>query len=220
VDYDDYQVNDAPGFLSKPNGTLWNRVTGTIKNAIGATARAAVKARFASTATVDTLVWLLEDRNLDPAWRETSLSVRARIKAAWSTWEKAGTKAAMTEALELAGFTSFQVNDQADDGSLQWWEFDLIVYPPLPWTDISKSDGLWDDAGVWEDGGSWAQAAPPEIIARLRLIARKWKPTHARCRRIVIFHLAAGETWDVTAPPGLWDEPNSLWNDDFSYISP
>lgn len=218
MDFDDYQVEFAPSWLKGPIGTLWNRVIGLVKQADVEAAKAAVKARFAATAPLDALHVLLDDRQLDPAWRETETSVRARIKKAWDTHLKEGTKAGMAESLQLAGYTNFEIREQPQDGTLAWYEFEVWLYPPFPWADQYLFDGRWDDAGVWGDGGIWIGDMPAEDLARLRLIVRK-KPTHTRCRWIVVVH--AGETWDATAPPGTWDDdPTAIWGDDVSYLSP
>jgi hypothetical protein len=198
---------------------LWNRTLGIVKQAVAEGAKAAVMVRFAATSPLDGLEALLEDRGLDPAWRETETSVRARIQRAWSTWQKAGTKPGMAEALQLAGYTNFEIREQPQDGTLKWWEFEVWLFPPFPWTDDYLADGRWDDAGVWEDGGVWAPDMPPEDLARVRLVVRKWPGTHTRCRQIVIVH--AGETWDATAPPGTWDDdPTATWGDDVSCLTP
>ncbi len=219
MDFDDFQVTYAPSWLQGVNGQLWNRVLGLMKQATVEAAKEAVKARFAATAPLDALHVLLEDRGLDPAWRESETSVRTRIKRAWSTWQKAGTKAGMGEALELAGYTNYEIREQPQDGTLGWWQFEVWLFPPFPWTDDYLADGRWDDAGVWDDGGVWAPDLPPEDLARLRLIVRKWKPTHAECRGIVIVH--AGVEWDADAPPGTWDDdPSATWGDDVSYLAP
>ena len=219
MDYDDYQVRFAPSWLQDEGGALWNRILGLAKQMLVEGARAAVKMRFADVAPLDALPALLEDRNLDPAWREDEKSVRARIKAAWSTWQKAGTKAGMSEALELAGYTTYEIREQPQDGTLAWWEFEVWLYPPFPWSDEYLADGRWDEPGVWEDGGVWAGDMPAPDLSRVRLVVRKWKPAHTVCRRIVVVH--AGETWDATAPPGTWDDdPVATWGNDVSYLAP
>lgn len=219
MDYDDHQTTYAPSWLQDPSGWLWNKVLGTMKNGVAYAAREAVKMRFADTAPLDALSALLEDRGLDPAWREDARSVRARIKAAWETWQLGGTKAGIARALELAGYTNYEIREQPQDGTLNWWEFEVWVFPPFAWADTYDSDGRWDDAGVWNDGGSWAEDLPAPDLSRLRLVVRKWKGTHARCRSIVVVH--RGVTWDADAPPGQWDDDASAtWGDDVSYLSP
>lgn len=219
MDYDDWQVTNAPPFLGGENGTLWSRCLGIFKDVIRTTTLDAVRQRFASVAHISSLQSLLEDRNLDPAWRETETSVRARIKAAWSTWMLAGTKAGMSKALELAGYTNYEIIEQTEDGTLNWWEFYVILKAPFPWIDTYLSDDRWDDPGVWDDGGSWAADLPPEDLSRLRLLVRKWKPLHALCTHLRIVH--RGETWDATAPPGTWDDDaTATWGDDVSYVAP
>lgn len=219
MDYDDYQVTFAPPWLSGVQGKLWNRVLGIMKQAVAQVATQAVQARFADTAPLDALPVILEDRNLDPAWRETGPSIRARIKRAWSTWSKAGTKEALTEALQLAGYTNFEIREQPQDGTLRWWEFEVWIFTPFPWTDDYLADGRWDDPGIWDDGGLWAPDLPLPDLARLRALIRKWKSKHSVCRNIALVH--AGVTWDSDAPPGTWDDdPTATWTDDVSYLAP
>lgn len=219
MDFDDFQTTFAPSWLGGENGSLWSRSLGIVKDAIGAATRDAVKARFASEAHPSTLVALLEDRGLDPAWRENETSVRARIKAAWATWMLAGTKAGMGKALELAGYTNYEIIEASQDGNLRWWEFYVVVRQPFPWVDTYLADGRWGDAGDWGDGGEWAADVPEADLARLRLIVRKWKPTHAICKFIAVTH--SGQTWDADAPPGEWDDaPSATWTDEISYITP
>jgi len=219
MQYDDYQVQDAPSWLSDLAGVLWNRVLGTMKNAVTAAARAAVMARFASKAPIDALPVLLEDRVLDPAWNENETSVRTRIQSAWATWAEAGRPASLAEGLRLAGWTNFEIREQPQDPTLRWWEFEVWLYAPFPFVDDYLADGRWDDPGVWDDGGVWAPALPVPDLARVRLVINKWKGTHTRCRQIVLVH--AGETWDGDAPPGTWDDdPTATWGDDVSFFAP
>lgn len=218
IDYDDWQVANAPPWVAGENGSLWNRVLGIVKDAISTTARTAVSQRFASLAHIASLVDLLADRNLDPAWRETETSVRERIKQAWATWQLAGTKAGLSKAIELAGYTNYEIIEQTEDGSIGWWQFYVDIRAPFPWTDTHLSDGIWDAPGVWGDGGSWAEDMPAPDLSRLRLAVRKWKGLHAECICIRIIH--SGETYDETAPPGTWDDdPAATWADGISYLT-
>lgn len=218
-DYDDYQESKPAPWPKGDDAKLWDRVLGLMKQALVEGVKLATKMRFADTAPLDALPVILEDRNLDPAWRESETSVRARIKRAWTTWLLAGTKAGIEEGLRLAGYTNFQVREQPQDGTLRWFEFEVWLFPPFPWVDQYLADGRWDDPGVWDDGGTWSADLPVEDLARLRLVVRKWKSKHSECRRIVIVH--AGEAWDATAPPGTWDDDAAAtWGDDLSYLAP
>lgn len=219
MNYDDYQVRRAPSWLSDAAGIVWNRVLGTMKNAVTAATEAAVMCRFPSRAPLDALPVLLEDRQLDPPWNETESSVRARLKAAWATWTEAGRPKSLADALRLAGYTKFEILEQKDDPTLEWWEFEVRLYPPFPWVDQYLIDGRWDDPGVWDDGGVWAPDMPLPDMARVRQAVAKWPGTHTRCRGILVVH--AGEAWDASAPPGQWDDdPNATWGDDVSYLAP
>lgn len=218
MNYDDIQVEDAPPWLSDESGSRWNKILGTMKNALAAAAREAVLARFPDRAPLDALPELLADRNLDPAWAESAPAIRERIKRAWRTWTKAGLPASIEEALRLAGFAYLEIREQTQDSTLAWWEFEVRLFAPLPFVDDYLADGRWGDPGVWGDGGVWSPAMPPPLLARLRLLIKKWKGTHTRCRSVVVVH--AGETWDATAPPGTWDDdPNALWGDDVTYFA-
>lgn len=218
MEYQDFQVEDAPSWLQNPKGRIWNAVLGLMKQAAREAAVAAVKMRFASTAALDALPHLLEDRNLDPAWNETETSVRARIRKAWVTWMLAGTKLGVGEALKLAGYTNFDIREANTDGTLAWWQFEVFLFTPFPWPDEYLADGRWDDPGVWDDGGVWATDLPAPDLTRLRALIKKWKPTHSRCRAIVLVH--AGETWDADGPTATWDDVVETWGNDVSVISP
>lgn len=191
-----------------------------MKAAVAEATREAVKARFADSAAIDTLHNLLADRNLEPVWNENETSVRARIKDAWKTWGLAGTKAGLAKAFQLAGYTNFFFIEQPGDPTLRWWEFDLLIYPPFPWSPTHRTDGRWDDAGDWGDGGAWAEDMPEAALERARLLIRKWKPKHSHCRRLIITHATYGDhTWDSAAPPATWDDnPDATWDSDNSYL--
>lgn len=220
MDYDDYQVQESPSWLGGENGSLWSRCLGIVKAAIAHATRTAVKARFADEAGIDTLHQLIEDRNLEPVWNENETSVRARIKAAWRTWALAGTKAGLVKAFELAGYTNFFFIEQPADSTLRWWEFDLLIYPPFPWSPTHREDGRWGDAGAWGDGGAWAADMPEASLSRARVLIRKWKSLHSHCRRLIISHATYGDhTWDAAAPPATWDDdPDATWDADTSYL--
>lgn len=218
MNYDDFQVADAPSWLSDAAGQLWSRMLGTMKNAFLSAATSAVMARFASTAPVDALPLLLEDRQLDPAWNESEDSIRRRIIRAWATWSEAGRPESLKEALRLAGYTNFQIREANVDPSLASWQFEVWLYPPFPWTEEHLADGLWGDPGVWDDGGVFSGEMPPDHAFRIRGAIRKWPGLHMRCRAIVVVH--GGETWDAT-PGATWDDtPSATWGDAVSYVNP
>ena len=219
ADYDDIQVEDAPPWLSDLFGVLWNRILGTVKNAVAQAAREAVLCRFPSRAPIDALPDLLDSRNLDPVWNEDERSVRTRIKRVWPTWTEGGRPSSLEDALRLAGFTNLETREQKHDSSLVWWEYEVWLFPPFPFADDYLADGRWDGPGVWDDGGAWAADMTPAMLARVRQALAKWPGLHTRCRSVVVVH--AGEAWDASAPPGTWDDdPGATWGDEVSYLSP
>lgn len=191
---------------------------GLVEQSLIEAARDAVDARFPTRAPEDALPELARDRKIEFGFNESSESLRERIRTAWRRWKMAGTKAEMDAALRLAGYTNFEIRERPADGSLAWYEFELVIFRPFPWPDDYLADQTWDAAGTWGDGGNWAADMPQEDLERLRSIVRG-KPTHAICRSITIVH--DGETWDADAPPGTWDDdPLAEWTDNVSTLSP
>ncbi len=213
TDYDDYQADRAPAWLGAYWGPLLMRVFGLMKQAVVEAATEAVLARFPEYAPEDALEYMLEMRGLDPPFGEDSDTVRKRIKRAFTTAMLRGTPLGLETALRHAGYVNFTIQERV----AKWWEFDLVLLPPFPWSG-SHADGAWDDPGVWDDGGAWAHDIPDDHLARLRALIKKWKGTHERCRNIII--VFSGTTWDDPAN-GTWDSnPGRTWSGLAAYVMP
>lgn len=192
TDFDDYQAETSPEWLQRPAGLLWSRILGVVKHGTVEAAKQAVKARFVSLSPPDALLELALDRGLDVGFRETAAALRVRIANAWATWKKSGSKQGMIDAFAAVGCTA-EVLEQPDSPVLQWWQFDVVVHPPFPWEGPSPEN------------------VPAEYQALFVSLVRKWKPTHAQCRRLLVDCYA--ETWAqrqarritwATVPPEPW----------------
>lgn len=175
ADYVDYQVASLPGWLAGPRALAWALVLGVAKEGLAQAAKAAVKARFASTSPPDGLVEIARDRGVDAGLRETQGSLRRRIAQSWEQWGMSGTRDGLFRAFELDGLVNAQVLDHADLAELRWYEFVVRIDPPFPWP------------------GSTVDDIPDEWVARLVGLIRKWKPAHATCLRLEI--RCFSETW-------------------------
>lgn len=198
-------------------GEAWATVFGLVDDVLIELFRDAVDARFPSRAPSDALPELAHDRRIDIGFDEPADSVRERIRKAFSKYSFYGTRKDIEDSLRVAGYTDFEIRDASQDGSLRWFEFEVVIFHPFPWVDSYLSDQAWDAAGTWDDGGNWAEDMPQDQLERVRSIVRA-KPTHARCRSILIVH--DGDTWDSDAPPGTWDDdPLAQWTDNVSTLS-
>lgn len=217
MDYSEYQTERAPTWLQDVGARAINEALGFLKDAFVYSAKEAVKARFPTYAPLDAMSALAADRSLLIGYRESAAALRERLRRVWRTAAMRGTKPGMIAALNEAGYSNVDVREQPQDGSLQWWEFDVWIFAPFPWPNDYLQDGRWDDAGTWDDGGLWANEIPLADVGLLRAIVRKGTPRHARCRQIVVVH--AGESWDASAPPGTWDDiPTATWGNDVTIL--
>lgn len=175
TDFDDAQIERAPEWLQRPMGVIWSGIAGLMKQGAVQAAKDAVKARFVNLAPPDALLDMARDRALDVGFQESAGALRARIKKAWSTWQKGGTRQGMIDAFAAVGFNA-EILERPDAPVLQWWQFDVLVHPPFPWDGLSPEN------------------VPQNYQDLFVALVRKWKPTHAECRRLVVDCYA--ETWN------------------------
>ncbi len=213
--YEEAQVERAPGWLQSLAGRAWNTGYGLMKDALLEAAKVAVKGRYASVADTAGLELSAIQARYAPTYRENASRLRARVRTIWRDAEESQTKIGLTHALEQAGYVGPVVRDQADDSSLAWWEFEVILFGPFPWFDDYLASGRWGDPGVYGDGGPWGYAVPRDEVDLLRAIVRRHTPRHARCRAILVVH--AGETWDNDVG-GTWDDFAETWGNDVTHI--
>jgi hypothetical protein len=211
--YREYQRDTGPEWTQRPNFRLWNEARGLLKDAFKDLAIIAVKARFPSYAHPSDLLAIAEERALPVGYRENQARLSARLKRAWDQWQEGTRPVGLKLALELLGYPDVEIREPKDDDTLQWFEFEVRLRPPFPWPDEYLADRYWGDPGLWDDGGIFSNAIPPAELELLRATIRLTKPTHSRCRAIVIIH--DGEAWDFDAPPGDWDtDTTATWGDD------
>ena len=200
--YSEFELATAPSWLSDRWGCAWVDSHGSFRDVFVALLKEAVKARYPLECSPDALKWCARDRDIDIGYRENQAQMSRRVALGWRSWSKAGRPASIVEGLEFAGYTNTYTIESGDDGSLAWWEFDVVLIYPFPWPGGLLNDGVWGDPGVWGDGGVWAYDVPDNELELVRSVIRKWKPTHSRCRRIVFVH--GGD---------FWDDPIDTWLD-------
>lgn len=199
-------------------GQVWTRVFGLLDDAFIELVKSAVDVRFPSRAPVDALPELAFARRIDIGFDEPTEELRERIRKAHTKHSFDGTRKDAEDALRLAGYQNFELRDASQDGSLQWFEVEIVLFRPFPFEDHYLDDQTWGAAGNWGDGGLWAPDIPRPHLRRLRSIVRSM-PKHVKCRSILLVH--EGETWDADAPPGTWDDnPLATWTDNVSTLSP
>lgn len=213
--YSTYETSIEPSWLAREWGNRWVDVHALFRDLMVKLVKDAVRARLPLEAAPDALGDIARDRDIDIGYAEDQGQMSRRLAAAWPTWAQAGRPVSITDALSLAGYSDVRIYESGDDGSLAWWEFDVVLVHPFRWSDDWRDDGLWDDPGFWDDGGTWPQGVPPNEIELVRSVIRKWKPTHSRCRRIVFIH--AGDFWDE--PIDLWSDGGE-WSEDVSIFTP
>lgn len=174
TDFDDYQAETAPPWMGGENAELWSRILGLGKQGVIQAAKAAVKSGLARLAPPDALPEIATTFGLDVGFREVAGALRTRILGAWGTWEIAGTRTGLVRAFADAGLTATVIG-RNESSALGWWQFDLRIDPPFPWEGLAPED------------------VPQEWRAFARALVKKWKPTHAECRRLSVN--CYGETW-------------------------
>jgi hypothetical protein len=199
----------APSWLRGRYARAFLGVVGRMLDRITDGADAAVKVRFVAQAPVDALEYIGSERNLPRYAPDTDDTYRARLAAAWSLYEFAGTRQGILSALSaLLPTTTIRVIANREwpippDGDTANWSRLWVLLSDTPWT----SDGNWDDAGTWDDGGVWDSSATEADVLALRRIVRTWKAGHEVCAGFIVL-LEGDDFWGPDEPwdSGTWDD--------------
>ena len=211
IRYRDWLPQQAPGWLQRTNGQAWFWAHGDTLDSLEDAARTALLARFPGHTTEDGLALIGAERGLERIAGESAESFAARITAAWSTWQNAGTPVGLLSALAVAGVGNAIVCPENGRAYSLGEDGELVVdeRAALPW--VMRGEPFWNEFEVIipAQGGPWTDsetgiASPPEDVkplflpvgttwdrtdyARIQLIKRlirKWKGAHCRCAGIV-----------------------------------
>lgn len=205
-----------PTALRGPWGVAFGASFGAAKDVVVTYAKLAVKAGFVLLAPDDALVGLGADVALEQLPFEGTDLYRTRIAAAWDTWPWAGTRTAVetvADQLDFHGVYIFTAREWGvPDAATLWARWWVLVTLDDPFA----SDGAWDDAGTWDDGGTWDSDAPPEAIATMRRLFRRF--ANARDRGAVRFSLSSTDYYDDGGVWGDGSDPDDLWADDPAFF--
>lgn len=212
MSFEEDRVETSPPFLQKTNGIAWNSGLGLAQDEYVARAKAAVKARWPRSAPSDALDYIGSNFQINRGFAPDDQAFVKLLEHAWSLWGEAGRKPGLQLALADAGITNFEIWEKWEwaDGETRperWWEFWVVIHAPFPWTENALADGKWEDAGTWDSPpGVWTEAIPWPELLRLRALIRKWKPSHAHCRNVILVSQGNvfGELDDVT-----WDNADA-----------
>lgn len=206
--YRDYAVDLSPPWLLQPQGQVFMRALGDVRDAITQHLKNGVQARFSSSAAPDALSAQGNDREIERGPTDTDQGYAARLKGAWDTWEFAGTPTGVLSALFDAGYTNvvlvttrqthtFNSSRQLVSTTLStprafspgapFWNA-FLVWFPVPF--ITS----WQISGVPASGSAEADG--------VRRLVNRWKPAHA----IVTGYIA-------TVTGNFWGQPGLKWGD-------
>lgn len=171
----------APSFLRGPWGTKWNTAMGLQSDLLVAQAQQAVASRIIASAPADALPYIGQDRQIPRYASDTDTSYRARLQAAWTTWQAGGTYTGLYTQLLAYGFAPasvgiFDVHGDAsvpggtglgpggatpwppDSNTTNWSRFWVALTPPFP-TFLQWQARFWG-ASPTGSGGTWGQLGP------------------------------------------------------------
>lgn len=88
-----------PGWLRRHWGARFAYIPAILADAVLEAVRQGVRARFPSVAPEDALIYLAEDRLLEPGLEEDPETLRRRILDVWKAWEWGGTERGLLSQL-------------------------------------------------------------------------------------------------------------------------
>jgi hypothetical protein len=189
--YEQWLVEQSPGWLQGPYGAGYVGTLGLTKDTVVDAVKQAIKARFIKLAPNDALGYIGDDRVIERYPVDTDATYRARLVAAWETWLYAGTDRGVIAAMNAAGFANVQIFNNLvgpgfemtwppDSDAANWSRFWVVITDPQ-WTGVA-----WGDGHKWGDPWSWGTTATAADAAWIRAIIRKWKSSHTICKEILI----------------------------------
>lgn len=155
----------------------------------------------APTFPADALPLLGSERNIERYPAETDDEYKGRVKAAWDSWQQAGTMR-IVEELEYLGFEA-EIKEVHTagwdwDGDTDNWSRFWVVITGHPW-----SESVIGEVGrKFGEGVIGCDATQAEAGTLIRLI-RKWKPGHMFPITVVVLDES---TWDSEQPDGTWGD--------------
>lgn len=195
----DYILRDLPrpSWLARPRATAFLKsITEVIDSVVRVAADVRGEGMLASCS--DTSLPAHARNGNDRTFvRETFAALRRYLAGRWDRKKEAGTVDGLKAQLARIGCTNAEIVTELDlrllgtvnpFGGYDGFWF-LFLRRPYPWTSVSASwDGGddWDDADNTDGGPYWGGAIPPDDLAAIRDILRRWKPSGTSCRFVVI----------------------------------
>lgn len=174
-------------------GYYGERLTGWIalmSDLISDGATAATQARFDTYAPDDALPYIGDNKQIERYAIDTTATYRARLLRGFSTWEMAGTRAAIVTQFRAAGYPDAQIYEPKD-----WPSRPVVGYTSQFWVVIPDATGVSSAPFAYGSGPTYGDGhfyggitgLTAAQIAALRALLRKWKRSTTICREI-IFH--------------------------------
>lgn len=178
-EYERWQPTLGPSWLQGPYGELWLAAHGALKDVLVDRIRQSAKVDMPTAAPPDAVAALGLERSLERGPTETDAAYALRVRAAWDTWQWAGTAYGVLGALAVQGYPNVVV---AQVNRRMFW---LDSSGALVVTHLSP--------------GSWAIDATPTFWSKFQLIFPAPLPTAWLAGGLTsVFHGGTG-TGTITA---------------------
>ena len=176
-------------------GTKFLVALGLVKDALAHAVVAAIRCAYPEYAPRDALMYHGLERRIAKGPHEEQAEYASRVRAAWETWQWAGTPYGVETTLNTVGRgLQFHVKEC-------WTPTDAGVWAPPElnddrWTHfwllvdtghgLVLPDGTWGDSGTWDDGGVWGEVIDPAQYRFLKNVVRRIKGRHARAQYLYV----------------------------------
>jgi hypothetical protein len=235
----------APTSLRRPTWAKYVGAIGDVADSVAQRARDSVKARFLASAPADAVAAIGGERLIPPGTpyaagqsAETTASYRARLQAAWSTWQRGGAAYGLLLALADLGYPTAKA--AIVGGRLYGLDGDRnLTIEALPSTGLgswllANDRSYWSrfDVVFWfgafpdvpEAPSDWSAGLPAETsneVLALKACIRRWKPAATTARIVIVtagrcFGYPTGLTFGTLAANGYGFSGNAVtvWNVD------